>query len=199
MFKVIPAFAAVTRSSPSRLQEFHLQQLAILVGIIGQHVRNHTPDLLGIVTELWQNTALQSSIVNLIQAIGNALDAEFKPFLPAVLPLLLRVFEGELNEKRMNTQIRIFDAFQAFGANIEEYLHLVIPPIIRSAETPQGSLALRKRAVQVPQFCHLPFSLVKNVISDNREIVQSRQFLRSCVSHCASPCPSFGTCRVHQQ
>ena len=148
--QIIPAFAAVTRSSTARLQEFqfHLQQLAILVGIIKQHVRNYMPEVFGLVTELWEHTSLQLPIVSLIEALGKALDAEFKPFLPTILPPILKVFEGELSEKRINTQIKIFDSFLTFGANIEEYLHLVIPIIVKSYERTDGTTALRKRAIQ---------------------------------------------------
>ncbi|KAJ6555230.1 phosphatidylinositol 3-kinase [Mycena sp. CBHHK59/15] len=147
--QIMPAFTAVTRSSVPRLQEFHLQQLAILIGIIKAHVRSHAAEVLGLVTELWDNSTLQAPIVALIEAVGKALSAELKPFLPTILPLLLKVFvfEGDLSEKRMNTQMKIFDAFQTFGANIEEYLHLVIPIIVRSAETPYASVALRKKAI----------------------------------------------------
>ncbi|KIK08874.1 hypothetical protein K443DRAFT_655406 [Laccaria amethystina LaAM-08-1] len=146
--QIIPAFAAVTRSSTARLQEFHLQQLAILVGIIKQHVRNYMPEVFSLITELWENVTLQLPIVSLIEALGKALDAEFKPFLPTILPLILKVFDGELNEKRTSTQIKIFDAFLTFGANIEEYLHLVIPIIVKSYERTDCTTALRKRAIQ---------------------------------------------------
>jgi FKBP12-rapamycin complex-associated protein len=136
------------------LQEFHLQQLAILIGIIKQHVRNYMPDIFNLITELWDNVALQLPIVSLIEALGKALDAEFKPFLPSILPLILKVFDGELTEKRITTQIKVFDAFLTFGANIEEYLHLVIPIIVKSyersdvVERADSLIALRKRAIQ---------------------------------------------------
>jgi FKBP12-rapamycin complex-associated protein len=146
--QIIPAFAAVTRSSTARLQEFHLQQLAILVGIIKQHVRNYMPEVFGLVTELWEHASLQLPIVSLIESLGKALDAEFKPFLPTILPPILKVFDGELSEKRISTQIKIFDAFLTFGANIEEYLHLVIPIIVKSYERTDGTTPLRKRAIQ---------------------------------------------------
>ncbi|KAJ7237528.1 atypical/PIKK/FRAP protein kinase [Mycena haematopus] len=147
--QIMPAFAAVTRASVPRMQEFHLQQLAILIGIIKQHVRNHAAEVLGLVTELWDSTTLQTPIVVLIEAVGRALAAEIKPFLPTILPLLLKVFavEGELSDKRMGTQMKILEAFQTFGANIEEYLHLVIPIIVRTAESAYGSVALRKEAI----------------------------------------------------
>ncbi|KAF8074724.1 phosphatidylinositol 3-kinase [Lyophyllum atratum] len=147
--QIIPAFAAVTRGPTARLG-FYLEQLAILVGIVKQHVRNFMPDIFSLVTELWENASLQLPIVALIEALGKALDAEFKPFLPTILPLILKVFDGELTEKRMNTQIKIFDAFLTFGTNIEEYLHLVIPIIVKSYERPEGpgTTPLRKKAIQ---------------------------------------------------
>ncbi|KAJ6515088.1 phosphatidylinositol 3-kinase [Mycena vitilis] len=149
--QVIPAFASVTRSSPARLQEFHLQQLAILVGIIKQHVRNYTMSVFGLVKELWDNTTLQLPLVSLIEALANALAADFKPLLPTVIPLLLRAFDSEhmINPKRAQTQIKIFDAFQAFGSILEEYLYLVIPVIVRTYERVEGTTPLRKRAIQV--------------------------------------------------
>lgn len=125
-----------------------MQQLAILVGIIKQHIRNYTPEVFKLVTDLWENTSLQLPIVSLVEALGKALDAEFRPFLPTILPLLLKNFEGELTEKRMATQIKIFDSFLTFGANIEEYLHLIIPIIVKAAERLDATTILRKRAIQ---------------------------------------------------
>lgn len=145
--QIIPAFAAVTRNSAARLQEFHLQQLAILIGIIKQHVRKYMPDIFALVTDLWENQSLQLPLVSLIESLGKALDAEFRPFLPTILPLILKVFDGELNDKRSATQIKVFDAFLTFGSNIEEYLHLVIPIIVRTYERSDASTALRKRAI----------------------------------------------------
>ncbi|KZT69244.1 phosphatidylinositol 3-kinase [Daedalea quercina L-15889] len=146
--QIIPAFATVARTSVARIQIFHLEQLAILVGIIKQHVRNYMPDIFALITDLWENASLHLPLVSLIEALGKALDAEFRPFLPSILPLLLRVFDGELSEKTMSTQTKIFDAFLTFGSNTEEYLQLVIPIIVRTYERPDASTSLRKRAIQ---------------------------------------------------
>ena len=65
-----------------------------------------------------------------------------------VLPRMLRTFDGDLQIKKQNMQMKILDAFLIFGANIEEYSHLVIPVIVRSYERQDASIALRKRAIQ---------------------------------------------------
>lgn len=112
------------------------------------------PDIFNLIKETWENVALQLPIVALVEALGKALDAEFKPFLPSIIPLVLKCFEGDLTEKRIQTQIKVFDAFLTFGAHIEEYMHLVIPIIVRSyerqdiVERPDSLVALRKRAIQ---------------------------------------------------
>jgi FKBP12-rapamycin complex-associated protein len=102
----------------------------------------------GLVKELWDNTTLQLPLVSLIEALANALAADFKPLLPTVIPLILRAFDNEFGPKRAQTQIKIFDAFQAFGSILEEYLYLVIPVIVRTYERVDGTTALRKRAIQ---------------------------------------------------
>ncbi|EJD47416.1 atypical/PIKK/FRAP protein kinase [Auricularia subglabra TFB-10046 SS5] len=147
--KVLPAFIAVIRSSTSRFQETYLQQLALLVGMVKQHIRVYLPEIFKLTEDLWSNSSLQVAIVGVVEALAKALDTEFRPFLPTVLPTVLRVFEGEHNstEKRQQAQIQTLRAFIAFGSNIEEYLHLVIPVIVRACEGPQSSIALRKQAV----------------------------------------------------
>ena len=147
VIQIIPAFSLVTRSSNARLQEHHLEQVAILIGIIKQHVRNFVPQIFDLVNELWDTASLQLPLVTLVEALGKALDAEFRPFLPSILPRLLKVFEGELTDKRAATQIKVFQAFLTFGSNIEEYMHLVIPVIVKSYERPDGSILLRKTAI----------------------------------------------------
>ena len=131
----------------ARLQKHHLEQLAILIGIIKQNVRNYVPHIFDLVNELWDTSSLQLPLVTLVEALGKALDAEFRPFLPSILPRLLKVFDGELTDKCSATQIKVFQAFRTFGANIDEYIPLVIPMVVKSYERPDGSIALRKAAI----------------------------------------------------
>lgn len=168
--QVIPAFAAVARGSIARLQEFHLQQLAILVGIIKQHVRNYVPTIFDLIEDLWDTVALQLPLVSLIEALGKALEAEFKPFLPSMLPRVLQVFDGDLNDKRTSTQIKVLDTFLTFGSNIEEYLYLVIPSIVKSYERADASTALRKRAMQVTPLNQFTSSMIPDMLANRQSM-----------------------------
>jgi FKBP12-rapamycin complex-associated protein len=58
------------------------------------------------------------------------------------------VFEGELTERRQSTQIKAFHALFAFGGNVEEYMHLIIPIIVKACERSDASTPLRIAAVQ---------------------------------------------------
>lgn len=106
------------------------------------------PEIFKLVKDLWGTPSLQLPLVSLIEALGKALDAEFKPFLPSILPVMLKVFDAEMTEKMASTQIKIFDAFLTFGVNIEEYLQLVIPIIVKTYERQDATPTLRKRAIQ---------------------------------------------------
>lgn len=85
--------------------------------------------------------------MTLIESLAKALDSEFRPFLPSIIPMILTVFDGELTDKRQTTQTHILRSFVSIGSNIEEYLHLVIPVIVKCCEAPEANITLRKTAV----------------------------------------------------
>ena len=129
-------------------QVYNLEQLAILVGIIKQHVRKHMPVIFELVVDLWDDSALQLALATLIEALGKATDAEFKPFLHNILPHLVRTFDVHLTDRVAQTQMKILDAFLTFGVGLEEYLQLIIPIIVRTYARVDAPTALRKRAMQ---------------------------------------------------
>jgi serine/threonine-protein kinase mTOR len=145
--QIFPAFTQVARTAPARMQDYYLQQLAILIEIVKEHVRNYVPELLKMIVDLWDNAALQSPIVTVIESLGKALDSEFKPFLPSILPVILRIFDAELTEKRQQTQTKIFTALLTLGSNVEEYMHLIIPIIVKTFERSDANIALRRAAI----------------------------------------------------
>lgn len=157
--KIIPAFASVIRNSTGVKQVSNLEQLAILVGIIKQHVRKHMPVVYELIVELWDYAPLQLALATLVEALGKAFDAEFKPFLLTVLPLLLKTFDLHLTDKVCQTQMKILDAFVTFGVGLEEYLQLVIPLIVRTYERMDAPTPLRKRAMQTLQALLLRLNL----------------------------------------
>ena len=146
--RVVPAFIAVIRaSSPARL-DYYFNHLSRLVGIVRQHIRVYLPDIIEVLQEFWNTTSsLQTTIMALIESIARSLEGEFKIYLASLLPLMLGVLERDTSTKRQPTE-KIFHAFLVFGSSAEEYMHLIIPILVRLFDNPAQPLFLRKSAIE---------------------------------------------------
>ncbi|KAM0752153.1 FAT-domain-containing protein [Meredithblackwellia eburnea MCA 4105] len=156
--QVFPAFLNVMRTCAVGLQEYYFQNLGQLISMVKQHVRNHLPPILATVRDFWSssvNPGLQIIIIDVIQSIALALDAEFKAYLPTLLPLMLQTFDQDLHEvRRQNSLVKVLHAFGVFGTSLEEYLHLIIPAIVRTFEQTDVPVILRKQAIgTISQLC----------------------------------------------
>ncbi|KDN41769.1 putative TOR1-1-phosphatidylinositol 3-kinase [Tilletiaria anomala UBC 951] len=146
--QIVPAFLQVIRTCSTGLAEFYYQQLAILISIIKQHVRNYLKDIFALVQENWNpNSSIQLTIVSLVEAVAKALEGEFKSYLPVLLPNMLQTLDGEITPKRQPTLLRILHAFYVFGSSIEEYMHLVLPVMVKMFERADASTVLRRAAI----------------------------------------------------
>ncbi|ORX99768.1 PtdIns-3-kinase tor2 [Basidiobolus meristosporus CBS 931.73] len=146
--QILPTFLSVMRTSPPRILEFHFQQLGILVSIVKQHIRNYLQDIFSLIQEFWDNTSnLQICIISLVEAISVALEGEFKVHLPAFLPHMLQIIDSDMSDKRQPT-LKVLHALIKFGSSIEEYMHLIIPVIVKLFERNDTPVGIRKIAIQ---------------------------------------------------
>lgn len=146
--QIIPGFIGVIRTSqPSKLESY-FSQLSILITIVKQHIRTFLPEILQLIREHWQlNTNLQATILQLVEAIARSLEGEFKVYLAQLLPLMLQVLEADNTARRIPTE-RVLHAFLVFGANSEEYMHLILPVIVRLFEKSTQPVSARKAAIE---------------------------------------------------
>lgn len=145
--RIIPAFLGVIRSSNTLRAESYFNQLATLVGIVRQHIRNYLPEIIEILEEYWDvSTSLQVTILQLIEAISRSLEGEFKIYLAGLLPLMLGALERDASSKRVASE-RVLHAFLVFGSSSEEYMHLIIPVIVRTFEKQGQPAHTRKQAI----------------------------------------------------
>lgn len=151
--QIIPAFLGAMRTCPPRLEEYYIQNLGHLIAIVKQHIRPHLEPILNLINEFWiASSNLQTILVELMESIALALGGEFKIYVPQLLPLVLQAFEGDhlstaSDSRRSSTQARVLRAFGVFGTNLEEYLQLVLPSIVRTFERSENSTAVRKAAI----------------------------------------------------
>lgn len=149
--QIVPAFLGAMRSCPPRLEEYYIQNLGHLIATVKQHIRPYLDPILTLINELWAASAgLQTILVELMESVATALGGEFKISIPQLLPLVLQAFETDHNvssSRRSSTQTRVLRAFGVFGTNLEEYLQLVLPSIVRTFELNENSVNVRVAAI----------------------------------------------------
>jgi FKBP12-rapamycin complex-associated protein len=145
---VIPGFISVIRAGGVVSAEAYFNHLSQLVRIVRQHIRPYLPVILETVQDFWNATPqLQATILSLIEAIARSLEGEFKIYLASVLPLMLGVLDQDTTLKRLPSQ-RVLHAFLIFGSSAEEYMHLIIPVIVRMFDKVGQPQSIRKQAIE---------------------------------------------------
>ncbi|KAJ8676220.1 hypothetical protein QAD02_012006 [Eretmocerus hayati] len=135
--QVMPSFLNVLRTADVGFREYLFQQLAILIAIVKQHIRNYLDDIFALVQEYWtSNSPLQGTLINLVEHVAVALGAEFKIYLPRLMPQILRVLGHDISKERQVT-MKLLLALQKFAGNLDNYLHLVLPPVVRLFQVSQ--------------------------------------------------------------
>ncbi|KAK7963971.1 FKBP12-rapamycin complex-associated protein [Apiospora saccharicola] len=147
--RIVPAFISTIRTCPDTKKEPYFSQLAGLVNIVRQHIRNFLPEIVDTLQDFWPKSSgpLQSTILSLIEAISRSLEGEFKIYLARLLPMMLSVLDKDSSPKRIPSE-KVLHAFLVFGASAEEYMHLIIPVVVQTFEKLGQPTFLRKSAVE---------------------------------------------------
>lgn len=134
---VIPGIVGVLKDATDNRLESYFSSLSMMVKIVRQHIRPHLPLILDAISEYWhRGTSLQANILGLIESIARSLEGEFKIYLASVLPLMLGVLDADTRtESGKVASQRVLHAFLVFGNSAEEYMHLIIPVIVRMFDT----------------------------------------------------------------
>lgn len=128
--------------------EFHFQQLGVLVSIVKDEVRNYIVDIFALIQEFWNpSSSIQITILSLVEAIAISLESEFKIYLLTLLPDILQTFETDNTDRRLPSH-KVLQVLVVFDANLEEFLHLVVPALIGLVERADTPINLKKVAIQ---------------------------------------------------
>lgn len=146
--QIIPGIINVMHNCQPNMLKFYLQQLGALILIVKQHIRPFLTEIFGVIEEFFNTSShlnIRVIIIHLIESISRALESEFKMYLPDVLPLLLNMIEDDKSSER-EPSIHVLRGFVVFGSNIEEYVYVIIPTIVKMFEV--GPFILRKTAIE---------------------------------------------------
>ncbi|KAF2097118.1 FAT-domain-containing protein [Rhizodiscina lignyota] len=147
--QVVPGFLSVIHAAAPGNVHGYFNQLSMLVRIVRQHIRPFLPDILATVGEFWnyRDETRQATILSLIESISRSLEGEFKVHLASILPLMLGVLDSDTTPNRVPS-IRVLHAFLVFGSSAEEYMHLIIPTIVRMFDKPGQPLPIKRQAIE---------------------------------------------------
>jgi len=146
--QVVPGILLVIRSASGNIDGY-FNHLSTLVRIVRQHIRPHLPEILNVVQDYWMDhPQYQPMMLSLIESIADSLEGEFKIYLADVLPLML----GALERRDRRTSERVLHAFLVFGSSAEEYMHLIIPVVVRIFGKPtadkEKEIPLKRMAIE---------------------------------------------------
>lgn len=131
--QIIPGLISVIRSSSHVMAEFIFRQLSNLIQVVKQHARPFLPSIFEVAQEYFSIPILQTVILSLIDSIAQALDGEFKAYMPRLLPLLINLIQNDKSHMR-DTSVKVLNSFIIFGSTIEEYVNLIVPCIVSMIE-----------------------------------------------------------------
>ena len=145
--QIIPSFVTVIRNAPATRLDTYFNQLSILVTIVRQHIRPFVGQLLDLVQEFWYNTTqIQGTVLSLVEALSRSLEGEFKSQIAKILPLMLGVLEKDTSTRRSVSE-KILHTLLLFGQSAEEYMHLIIPMLVRMFQNQLNAVIMRKAAI----------------------------------------------------
>ncbi|XP_054720357.1 serine/threonine-protein kinase mTOR-like [Uloborus diversus] len=146
--QVMPSFINIIKNADQHFREFLFQQLCQIISIVKLHIRNYLDSIFSLLKEFWTlQSPMQSTIILLIEQVVGALGAEFKVYLPQLIPHFLRVFMHDFSPNRTIT-IKLLVALQKFGNNLDDYVHLILPPIVKLFDSPEVPIAVQRCALE---------------------------------------------------
>ncbi|XP_027228160.1 serine/threonine-protein kinase mTOR isoform X1 [Penaeus vannamei] len=147
--QVIPSLLYVIRTADANFRDYLFQQLATLIGIVKQHIRNYLDDIIEVLKEFWVTGGkLETTItiITVVESIALAVGSEFKIYLKELVPMILKSCINDSKEKQVTGKLLL--AFQKFGATLEEFLHMILPHIVKLFDASDVPLSVRRTALE---------------------------------------------------
>ena len=145
--QVMPPYLTVIRTCDPSLRDYAFQQLGMLIGIVKQHIRSHLDEIFTLIKEYWTMDSSLQTLIPLVETICVAMGGEFKIYLPQIIPQILKVFMHDNSKNRVYT-LKLLTAFQKFGSSLDDYLHLMIPPVVKLFDSNDVLINVRRSALE---------------------------------------------------
>ena len=146
--QIIPTFVSVIHAAQLTRLEQYFNQLAILVSIVREHIRNYTDELVDLVRHYWTIApTVQVTTLSLIESLARALGHDFYPSMVKLLPLMMKVLEFDVSYNSQ-TSIKILHTVLIFGHHAEQSMWLVLPKLVRVFSNPTKPVNVRRACIE---------------------------------------------------
>lgn len=140
--KMISAFQSVIQASSGDTLSFYFSQLGALVDVIGTHIRPYLPGLLETVRGYWGKMN-QAPLISFIESLSLSMGNEMKRYFSMLLPMVVTTLE----QGTSSAAKRVLHLLVALGSTIEEYMHCIIPSLLRVVSNSSYPKKLRGFAI----------------------------------------------------
>ncbi|KAA8491164.1 Target of rapamycin [Porphyridium purpureum] len=128
-------------------KEYVFKRLGEIVEVARQHTRPYVGDMLLLIREYWDaGPQLLRPVLELTEKLCVALGDEFQPMIPRLLPAMLAVLVSDRARKREPT-VQVLSAFETFGSELDDYVTLILPAVLRVAEDRAVPNSVRKESL----------------------------------------------------
>eukprot|EP01064_Diplonema_japonicum_P019905 TRINITY_DN2882_c0_g1_i3.p1 TRINITY_DN2882_c0_g1~~TRINITY_DN2882_c0_g1_i3.p1 ORF type:complete len:2463 (+),score=482.32 TRINITY_DN2882_c0_g1_i3:61-7449(+) len=130
---VLPPFISILRKrgpdTDLTTTKYLLGQLSVLVPLCGVSINQYLSSLHLLVTTFFNKEATLGVVLHLIAELATACPADFKAYLPPLLPRVLIILKNDsLPDETIS--LRCLKILSCLGDHLNEFLHQVIPTIM---------------------------------------------------------------------
>ncbi|KAK1142044.1 phosphatidylinositol kinase- protein kinase tor1 [Aspergillus melleus] len=140
--KVIPTFLSVIRASSEDTFGYYFSQLSVLVDVIRQHIRPYLTEIINTIRMFWHNMN-QAPLISLIETLSIHMGDEIKRYISNLLLMIIATLERGTSSAAQ----RILHLLVVLGNTVEEYMHVIVPSLIRVLSGPGYPIKVRKSAI----------------------------------------------------
>jgi len=139
--QIMPPFLREMRTCEDSIREAFLQHICSIVSIVKHHIRPYLEAIFQVCMDYWSPTnGLLGSILTLVEELCLALGDDFKPQLPALIGKCMQVFSADPLIHREGTirvlhTLRVVASGKAAKGNLEDFLHILLPALVRLCES----------------------------------------------------------------
>ncbi|KAI6651085.1 Serine/threonine-protein kinase mTOR-like [Oopsacas minuta] len=144
---ILPTILPVIEiNADTKLKTTLFSQLKRIVAIAGPQAKDFMPKIFEIIHKSWDTGVKRTALIELIKQLITTLGSEFRNYIPQLVQPMLGVLLEDNSHGKQDT-IELLRALQICGANIDDYLHMLLPPVIKLLEGPDSSLTVIREAL----------------------------------------------------